>query len=49
MPILRLLKGGYQDGFDRSDTRRRRAWLIETLLDAGIMPGDVGLRSAALG
>lgn len=46
VPILRLLKGGYQDGFDRSDARRRRAWLIETLLDAGIMPGDVGLTSA---
>lgn len=49
MPIVRLMKGGYQDGFDRSDGRRRRAWLIETLLDAGIMPGDVGLTSGAVG
>lgn len=49
LPILGLLSGGYQDGFDRSDARRRRAWLIETLLDAGIMPGDVGLTSADLG
>lgn len=46
MPILRLMKGGYQDGFDRSDVGRRRAWLIETLLDAGIMPEDVGFSSS---
>lgn len=47
MPIIRLMKGGYQDGFDRSDALRRRAWLVETLLDAGIMPADVGLSSSA--
>jgi hypothetical protein len=46
MPILRLMKGGYQDAFDRSDVGRRRAWLIGTLLDAGIMPEDVGFSSA---
>ncbi|SFK41062.1 hypothetical protein [Caulobacter sp. UNC279MFTsu5.1] len=43
MPIIRLMQGGYQDGFDRADATRRRAWLIEALLDAGIMPADVGL------
>ncbi|MBO9710649.1 MAG: hypothetical protein J7521_20805 [Caulobacter sp.] len=48
MPILRLMRGGYQDGFDRADVRRRRAWLIETLLDEGIMPNDVGLTSDIL-
>lgn len=47
LPILRLMQGGYQDGFDRSDVARRRAWLVETLLDAGIMPGDVGLSATA--
>ena len=45
MPILRLMKGGYHDGFDRADVARRRAWLVETLLDEGIMPGDLGLAS----
>ncbi|MGR4866553.1 hypothetical protein [Caulobacter sp. LARHSG274] len=49
MPIIRLMKGGYQDGFDRSDARRRRAWLVETLLDAGIMPEEAGLTSSARG
>ncbi|MBO9710589.1 MAG: hypothetical protein J7521_20500 [Caulobacter sp.] len=43
MPILRLMKGGYQDGFDRADQERRRDWLINTLLDAGIAPDAVGL------
>jgi len=43
MPIMRLMKGGYQDGFDRSDAARRQAWLLETLLDAGILPSDVGI------
>jgi hypothetical protein len=43
MPILRLMRGGYRDGFDREDLPRRQAWLVETLLDAGIMPADVGL------
>lgn len=43
MPILRLMQGGYQDGFDRADIACRRSWLIETLLDASIMPSDVGL------
>ncbi len=47
MPIMRLMKGGYQDGFDRSDVVKRRSWLIEALLDAGVMPGDVGLTSEA--
>ncbi len=42
MPILRLMKGGYHDSFDRTDAIRRRSWLIETLLDAGIMPADAG-------
>lgn len=49
MPIIRLMKGGYQDGFDRADVARRRAWLIEALLDAGIMPADVGLASTPAG
>jgi len=43
MPIMRLMKGGYQDGFDRADEPRRQSWLLETLLDVGIMPNDVGL------
>lgn len=42
MPVLSLLKGGYQDG-KHAEPARRRAWLIETLLDAGIAPADVGL------
>lgn len=45
MPIVQVLKGGYEDGFDRSDVGRRRAWLVETLLDAGIMPEAVGFSS----
>ncbi|KQZ31745.1 hypothetical protein [Caulobacter sp. Root1472] len=47
MPIMRLMKGGYQDGFDRADAGRRQAWLVETLLDAGILPADAGVASSA--
>jgi len=49
MPIIHVLKGGYHDGFDRADVGRRRAWLVETLLDAGIMPETVGLSSLGRG
>lgn len=42
MPLLRLMAGGYQDG-PKQDASERRAWLIEALLDAGVMPADVGL------
>jgi hypothetical protein len=45
MPIMRLMRGGYQDGFDRTDVVKRRAWLAEALLDAGVLPGDIGLTS----
>ena len=49
MPILHLMAGGYHDGFDRGDAARRRSWLVETLLDAGIAPGEVGLASTPRG
>lgn len=47
MPIMRLMNGGYQDGFDRADAIRRQAWLIETLLNASILPADAGVGPSA--
>ena len=41
VPILALLKGGYQDR-SLPTAEARRLWLVDMLLDLGIDPGPLG-------
>lgn len=48
MPVITLLKGGYQDRPTPTEAARR-SWLIELLLECGIDPGPLGYAWRPLG